>query len=58
MSGLTLLFSWSALCTRRRSEITEMVVPPGNYRDSDPQGSRPENARLPAAQKGAAPEAG
>jgi hypothetical protein len=35
-----------------------MVVPPGYHRDSDSQGARPEDARLPAAQNGAKPEAG
>jgi hypothetical protein len=35
-----------------------MVVPPGNRSGSDSQGSRPEDARLPAAENRAAPEAG
>jgi hypothetical protein len=42
-----------ALCTRRRREIVEMALPPGNRRDSDlrrtlfstSQGTRHEDAR-------------
>jgi hypothetical protein len=30
---------------RRRGEIVEMVLAPGNHRDSDSQGSRPKDAR-------------
>ncbi len=35
-----------------------MAVPRGDRRGSDSQGLRPEDARLPAVQNGAAPEAG
>jgi len=46
--------SWAALCTRRRSEIVEKFVPPGNRRGSAPKRPCQYVARFPATTSGPA----